>query len=167
MPGRRGSRAGRVIDMSRRTERMILALVASFLKKLTDRDIDALIDGRARLVVEHTDPPANSKDASDLDAENRLGEVARVLQSALSRDEANDILNSSNLRAAELRKLMRIMDLPVSRTDTVEKLHYKLIDSTVGFRLRSDAVRGNETKPGGSPPPTNRVTDLHSRHTNE
>lgn len=59
-----------------------------------------------------------------------------------SRNEANNGLQEASLHAAELRKFMRILDLPVSRTDTVDKLHYKIVDSTVGYKLRSTAIRG-------------------------
>ncbi|WP_338887404.1 hypothetical protein [Rhodococcus sovatensis] len=134
--------------MARSAERTLIDLVATFLKKLTDSDIKALLDGRARLAVDYTVPSKEGTDLgnADTDVAIRLAKIASTLQSALSRDEASDILSSSNLRAADLRKLMRILDLPVSRTDTVDKLHYKLIDSTVGFKLRSDAVRGNSER---------------------
>lgn len=130
--------------MSRSTERTILELIATFLRRLTDRDIQSLIDGRARLVVAYNDPSADIAEVTDSAIETRLTKVARALQEASSRDEADAILRSSKLRSAELRKLMHILDLPVSRTDTVDRLHHKLVDSTVGFKIRSKAVRGND-----------------------
>jgi hypothetical protein len=123
-------------------ERILIGIISSFMKKLTDVDIEALVEGRARLVVEHAKPHTRSDNTTDHDSDRKLADVARRLRASSSRDVAGEILSSGQLRATELRKLMRVLDLPISKSDTVDKMRYKIIDSTVGYKLRSSAIRG-------------------------
>lgn len=151
--------------MPKSRERALLDIVTTSMRRLSDEDIDALIGGHARFVVEPIDPAPPSRGVINPATDSQLMKVIAGLQSAPSRDEANAILGNANLRSVELRKLMRLLDLPVSRTDTVDKLHYKIVDSTVGYKLRSSAIRGPQgsdslKKPG--PIQTNRETDPSS-----
>lgn len=148
--------------MPRSRERMLLDIIVASMRRLSDRDIEALIDGQARFVLESIDPAPASRGVLNPATDSKLMKVIAELHSAPSRDEANAILGNANLRSVELRKLMRILDLPVSRTDTVDKLHYKIVDSTVGYKLRSNAIRG----PQGSdslkkPGPTQTTEDTN------
>lgn len=44
----------------------------------------------------------------------------------------------------DLVNLARHLDLPVSKRDTVEQLSDRIVDTTIGYRLRSAAIRGNK-----------------------
>jgi hypothetical protein len=41
-----------------------------------------------------------------------------------------------------LEKLARLMQLPIQREDTAERLRLKIVESAIGSRLRSDAIEG-------------------------
>nr|VFK37093.1 MAG: hypothetical protein BECKSD772F_GA0070984_101019 [Candidatus Kentron sp. SD]VFK41170.1 MAG: hypothetical protein BECKSD772E_GA0070983_101017 [Candidatus Kentron sp. SD]VFK78281.1 MAG: hypothetical protein BECKSD772D_GA0070982_101112 [Candidatus Kentron sp. SD] len=44
-----------------------------------------------------------------------------------------------------LTRLVRYLDLPLHRQETKERLKEKIIDATIGYRLRSRAIRGTNS----------------------
>jgi len=50
------------------------------------------------------------------------------------------LLELAPLRA-ELKALATDMDLPVPKSDTVGRLRDRIVEATIGFRLRSQAIR--------------------------
>ena len=63
------------------------------------------------------------------------------LELCRSRTEAARILDAWPTKR-ELESLARQLDLPVRSRDTIALLQEKIIEGTIGFRLRSKAVRG-------------------------
>jgi hypothetical protein len=59
-----------------------------------------------------------------------------------SRQEASDFLLVTFETKKPLEQLARFLDLPVLKQDKVENLREKIIEATVGARLRSEAIKG-------------------------
>ena len=59
-----------------------------------------------------------------------------------NRDEGQAFLDGLRLSKLELQELAGSLDMPVSKSDTVGKLKDLVIEATIGFRLRSNAIRG-------------------------
>jgi len=72
-------------------------------------------------------------------------EVSESLTKARSRDEAKELLK--DFKRANLKELAKKIDIPLQSNDSVDKIKERIIESTVGFRLRSQAIRSNVEEP--------------------
>lgn len=125
-------------DVDRSAE--ILRRVSNFLRNLTEAQIDDLIEGRVKITLTGNPRRAQSAKArsnSEEDAERIINE----LTSKSTRAEGIALLDSLGLTRASLRDIALAMKLPVPRTDTVSELKDRIVEATIGYRLRSDAIR--------------------------
>lgn len=70
--------------------------------------------------------------------------LKKRLMSVHSLLEGEGILAELSLTRGDLETLSRQLELPVTRTDRVEQLRQGILDATIGYRLRSQAIRGNQ-----------------------
>ena len=70
--------------------------------------------------------------------------VIEKLYSFNSRAEGETNLNSTCNNRNAFEKVARKLDLPFQKKDNIEKLTSKIIERTIGFRLRSQAIQGTE-----------------------
>lgn len=120
----------------------ILKQVSSLLRRLTPEDLEDLIAGRARLTCEAMPKkgvPRKTATQNVPDPE----EVRTVLEAFDSREEGLSYLNDLGLNREKLRSLASAFDLPVPRSDTVDKIKGRLVEATIGYRISSEAIRGS------------------------
>lgn len=125
-------------DVDRSAE--ILRRVSNFLRSLTQAQIDDLIEGRVKITLTANPRQAQSakaRSSSEEDAERIINE----LTSKSTRAEGIALLDSLGLTRASLRDIALAMKLPAPRTDTVSELKDRIVEATIGYRLRSDAIR--------------------------
>lgn len=122
----------------------LLRVVAKDVQALNEDHRKQIKEGtaRLRLVVEPrlSGKKSERSSASEIDTaaiQSQLGECK-------SREEAAEVLRSSGLSKANLQKLTRAMDLPYQKDDNMERLVDRIVESAVGFRLRSQAIQGND-----------------------
>lgn len=127
------------------TSRAVVRALAIFLRNLSDDDILALEHNDARIVVERTAPRSRKRPPRPTDGDVRA--TREQLQLAASREEALAVLLDRAPLRAELRALAADMDLPVPKSDTVERLRNRIVEATIGFRLRSQAIRSVDSDP--------------------
>jgi hypothetical protein len=60
-----------------------------------------------------------------------------------SRERLQDFLSKKYARKTDIEPVMRALRIPVIKTDTYDVMIDKIVDATVGYRLRSQAIRGN------------------------
>ena len=122
-----------------------LRQVAKDLQALTPEQRTALIDGSAklRLLVEST----SAKKENAVAPSHKTNELRENLEGCKSRDEARAILKGLKLPKRELQRISRELDLPVPRDDDSERLVDRIVESVVGFRLRSMAIQGKIDEP--------------------
>jgi hypothetical protein len=72
-----------------------------------------------------------------------LALLLRDLQEAPNRDAGSEILERSKLNRQELTDLARLTNVHVSKDNDVPKIKEKLIESIIGSRLNSRAIRGD------------------------
>lgn len=125
--------------------------LAAFLEGLTEQDITDIERGSAFLEV------SRAKDFTKRRRRKRLAvpsktELRRILDdldTILDREAGFAKLDGEIDNKAGLEALARLADLPVQRRDTRDDLRHKIIEATIGYRLRSRAVqgRGEDTDP--------------------
>jgi hypothetical protein len=120
--------------------RSLARALAALLRQLTDDDIMALASGKAKLSVVHTE---TREQVAGQNVTKNLDDVTRRLSQASTRAEALSLLDELLPRREQLRQLARQLDLPLPKSDNMERLKDRIVEGTVGYRLRSDAIRSN------------------------
>lgn len=70
--------------------------------------------------------------------------IAAQLQALQSRDSGDALLREKAPNRSGLEAIARFLQLPVQRDDTVDRLRAKIVENTIGSRLRSDAIQGKD-----------------------
>jgi len=74
--------------------------------------------------------------------QQEVKEIAARLQTLRTREAGEVLLKDEALNRRSLEALARFLQLPVQRDDTIERLRAKIIENTIGSRLRSEAIQG-------------------------
>lgn len=120
----------------------LLNIIGKFISKLSKQEVNDLIKGRSQLVLaskKKTKKPAR-KQLTDQDAK----EILNRLNGAATREEGRQILEKDCKFKSDLEVLARSADLPVQKRNTIAILRDRIIEATIGYRLRSKAIRGEE-----------------------
>lgn len=66
--------------------------------------------------------------------------IINRLKSYNTREEGELYLLSLDLKRKDLEAVAKALDLPYSKKDTIVKIREKIIEGTIGYRLRSNAI---------------------------
>ena len=132
----------------------LLMDVAKQVRQLTDEEFSAILSsrGRLKLVVEQDDKPRKSRKKTV--AETDLRALADRLAKLDSREAGLDALNETISTKTDVLRLARLLDVHPQKGDTAKHIKEKLVEATVGFRLRSAAVRGTGEASSSAMQPT-------------
>lgn len=140
----------------------LLAQVGRFLSTLSDSDVAGLISGECRLAIEPTKGKRKRASGKGPDlSPATLEQVWTKLNSLESRTDGARFLAEMLPTKAGLEALAKFADLPVQRRDTLDVLRDRIVESAIGFRLRSRAIQGelggtaktkSDVPPLGEPP---------------
>lgn len=128
-------------------------VVVALLKELTravqamdDEAFTSLLAKRFRITLSI---PAKKKGRSSSDSSHRrdLEEVEEALRKATTRDEGERLLIEAGLSKLALTEFARRLDAPYQKGDSIRQLRARIIEATIGFRLRSAAVQGSDNLP--------------------
>ncbi|RXF73480.1 hypothetical protein [Hansschlegelia zhihuaiae] len=72
-----------------------------------------------------------------------LDQIIERFRAYETRDDLKLYINKTVERKAELESIARRLRLPMTKSDDVEVLVEKIIDATIGYKLRSRAIRGD------------------------
>jgi len=122
----------------------LLRQIAKAIEQLSDEDIDGLLAGGGRLsfVVEREGTVKMSGEQRTAESHEDPTVIREALGSMGSREEGSEYLRTVARRRKDLERVARCLDLPVSRGEKAERLREKIIEATIGYRLRSQAIRG-------------------------
>ena len=113
------------------------------LESMNDREIDLVLQGKARLRVV-VNPEAQKKlPLDDSRLEKSVSEMAQKLNDAESREAAHGLFANINQprRRAFLILLANACDVNVGSKDNMARIEQKLVESVVGAKLRSQAIK--------------------------
>jgi len=126
----------------------LLHLLAETVERSTRADFEALLAGRATLMISqpHSTTPREGRAEAALNKRGRpnkdLTGLVTQLRTLGSREDGLNLLKEAQLTKKELEALARLMDLPVPRDDDAERLRQKIVEESIGSRLNSQAIRG-------------------------
>lgn len=142
--------------MIRRADALTILLqrLATLVAETSDRDLNEVLEGRKVMAFVPAQSTASERKQSERSKGSRVGRQtaggAKVavrnpigeLQSTTTREQAFRLLEMWHLNASELRGLARSLDIAVRKDDGVDRLRDKIVEGTIGFKLRSGAIRG-------------------------
>ena len=73
-----------------------------------------------------------------------LEKVNNLLNEASTREEGVLVLEENLKGRAELESFAKTIDVPIIKSDKVTNIKEKIVDATVGARLRSGAILGKK-----------------------
>ncbi len=125
------------------TERdIIVKILRNFASKINNAPDEKIIDLMSNdfeIVFTKNNSKRNKKSTQNIDLDT--SNIEQTLISFDSREEGMEYLAEKCQRKDELELLVRHLDLPVSKKDSIEKLREKVIEATIGYRLRSKAIQ--------------------------
>lgn len=120
----------------------ILRRLADYVEHCSDDDLRPLFDEASQL-LRPSAPHKSTRSSGDAKlAPYDLRRIADQLRVLPSREEGEALLREKITNRASLEALARTLQIPVQRDDTVERLRAKIVETLIGFRLRSDAIQG-------------------------
>jgi hypothetical protein len=133
--------------------------VAAILRKLSDSirslsasEWDAVVAGKFRVDITigaAREARVESEDSEVPDSD--LSELASLLREASTREAGHDLLAARSMSKESLVRFARYLDIPASKRDPNERIRDRIIEATIGFRLRSRAVQGEGRDSGQIP----------------
>lgn len=122
-----------IITIFRRIAEAVDALSEDEIKRLSDPQYE--VELRA---VRRRSKDELAKPQEPINVE----EIIRELTNSANRQDAQAYLDSKYSSKKLLELIARQLDIPIIRQDKVEFLRDKVIEATVGARLRSQAIQG-------------------------
>ncbi|MBL8795117.1 MAG: hypothetical protein JNM56_14505 [Planctomycetia bacterium] len=119
----------------------LLKEMAKAVRDMSDEDLAALRNGELRIQLTPTEKSASSKKEPLHDF--HPNSIVDSLRQADAFGAGLAILERECATKEHLLRLARELDLPAEKRDTVERLRERIVDATIGFRLRSQAIQSS------------------------
>jgi hypothetical protein len=119
----------------------ILRRLADYVDSHPDEDLAPIFKQAAALMQppdRQKNPPPPKLPPPEVRA------IAAQLQTLQSRDAGDALLGEKVPNRSGLEAIARFLQLPVQRDDTVDRLRAKIVENTIGSRLRSGAIQGKD-----------------------
>ncbi|MBE7567998.1 hypothetical protein HER14_07585 [Acidithiobacillus thiooxidans] len=121
----------------------VLRRLVDAVERLSEDDLSKLGDESYSIEIRLT-RKRNKDDAITPIQEVDLANVIEKLTNFPSREDAQQFLDANFSTRKSVELIARKLDIPISRQDKVEILRDKVIEATVGARVRSQAIQGGK-----------------------
>lgn len=119
----------------------ILRRLVDAVEQLSEDDISKIGDESYSIEIRLTRKRNKEEPISPIQ-ETDLANVIEKLTAFANREEAQQFLNANFSTRKSVELIARKLDIPISKQDKVETLRDKVIEATVGARVRSQAIQG-------------------------
>ena len=112
----------------------------AFLNKLPKTMVKEIENGEKQIEINVV---SSSKEPNGPVPESSVivSESILLLNSIQSREEAYSYISSSDFKKADLEAICKQLDLPFTKKENIKALQEKIIEGTVGYKLRSQAIQ--------------------------
>ena len=120
----------------------ILRRLADYIDRHPDQELAPIFEQAATLMPSSANHKNHRGQSLGKLGSPDVSEISAKLQTLRSRDAGEQLLQVEAQNRRALEALARFLQLPVQRDDTIERLRAKIIENTIGSRLRSEAIQG-------------------------
>jgi len=125
----------------------LLRRIARELEVLSDSELQSLEESPTPLLTHVIRGDTKKSGAAEMAVkEFDIAHTIEQLRVLSSREEGVSLLKKVASTKVALTILARALDLPVGKKTPIEELVEKVVESTIGFRIRSAAIRGANTE---------------------
>ena len=124
----------------------LLTSVLELVNNLTSENLKDIESGNFELLLKVPEKNAKKQTTASplLLDEVLMQKIDDELDTAKSRNEGLEIIESSLKKKTELVAFAKFIDVATMKSDRVDEIKNKIVDATVGARLRSGAIQGKE-----------------------
>jgi hypothetical protein len=119
-----------------------LRRLALLVGALSDDELTKIADEAYHIELKITKKRARDENVEG-DVEDTKLLIGR-LSAFLNREAAVEYLSSGHATRKALEPLARALDIPIMKQDKTENLRDKIVEATVGARIRSLAIQGSD-----------------------
>jgi ribulose bisphosphate carboxylase small subunit len=122
----------------------LLKNIADKIENLNNEQIKMLENNKFDIYVEFNDSPSHTK-YSDFNKKlttHDLNDIIGKLNSIKTREEGHKYIDELNLSKNKLIDVARFLDIPVQQKENMQIISDKIIENTIGYKLRSQAIQG-------------------------
>lgn len=119
-----------------------LRRLAAALDRMTDDEISKLNDPNCEIEIKIV--RRRVKEEASADGLDNLDAIVLQLSALRTRADAFQLIENSFANKKSLEQLAKRLDVSILKQDKIETLREKIVESTVGARLRSEAIKGTD-----------------------
>ena len=138
----------------RSTKQQFVSLLRDFARQIQamdDTQIEGILAGELRIEVRAPERErAKAREGKARCSDREIELLRRELQEAGSREQARVLIDRYLRSKADLVHFARVLDISAPQKSSSDDIKTRLVESTVGYRLRSAAIRGNLSAPPDS-----------------
>ncbi len=124
--------------------RIIFRRIAEVLESLPEDELSRLADPSCALEIRAVRRKA--KDAPTVPALGaEIDEIIKEITSLATRTDAQELLAARYPARKTLEQIARHLDIPIAKQDKADSLRDKIVEATVGARIRSQTIQGTGT----------------------
>jgi len=123
------------------TIKVILDEIAKQISQLPEADIKKIEDGSHEISIKLVKKMGGKTSTKNI-LESLKNEVLLKLSDCSSREEGHFIIAEAFKNKSELEQFAKYLDVLVLKQDKVDQIKDKIIEATVGAKLRSNAIQG-------------------------
>ena len=131
--------------------KIILDAISDRLSKLSKTELNSIVNGSSEIEIsivkkENKSKAVRSNDKNISSKADKFDLIVSRLGEATSREAGIIILEEIIPLKNDLESFAKYIDVVVNKSDRVENVKSKIVDATVGAKLRSGAIQGKEVE---------------------
>ncbi|WP_294297601.1 hypothetical protein [uncultured Chryseobacterium sp.] len=112
----------------------------TFLKKISQDDLNSLLK-KEKEIIYHIQNKSTIKNKEILIDDEQIDKIINKLGSVEKREDGDIFIETLNLTRVDIENMLKKLDTHFTKKDSIIRLKNKLIESTIGFKLRSEAIQ--------------------------
>lgn len=120
---------------------IIFKEIQDAIHELTNSDLDKIITGEYSFTLKLVKKKQSISNDELKTPPLEFKELLYKILECSSREEGNDILINTLKTKTDYEKFARFIEVAVMKSDKVDKIKDNIIESTIGAKLRSDAIQ--------------------------
>lgn len=108
---------------------------------MSQEDFNSILKKEKEIIFEIKNKQGFIKSKESLVSDGEIENIIVKLGSLEARDVGLKYLEELDLGRADIELILRKLDMPFLKKDSILKLNDKIIEGTIGFKLRSQAIQ--------------------------
>lgn len=127
-----------------KTLSMLLRELQDAVLELNEGELEKIISGEYQFILKVGKKRVGTNTKINPVDDFNYNELLNLLNQCESREQGNDLLSRELKTKSEFEKFARHVEVAVMKSDKLEKIRDNIIESTVGAKLRSDAIQNKK-----------------------